>query len=127
MPTAELEVYYGFTKNFVRMHGQEQVDRYMEQLKQPGVSFHGTYRPCSLSIHTCQRYLLCSTPCTLLPRYCGHAGVLPVANQVLDRSIRRIDSTLSTVLRLNAHRAQLGVLTWYAAQRSVQYALVPCF
>jgi hypothetical protein len=43
MPTAELEVYYGFTKNFVRMHGQEQVDRYMEQLRQPGVTFHGTY------------------------------------------------------------------------------------
>ena len=94
MPTAELEVYYGFTKNFVRMHGQEQVDRYMEQLKQPGVTFHGTYRQCSLSIHTGQRYLLCSTPSTLLPRYCGHAGVLPVhtSSKPSTRSIRSADS-----------------------------------
>ena len=91
MPTAELEVYYGFTKNFVRMHGQEQVDRYMEQLKQPGVTFHGTYRQCSPSTLVSVTYYV--VPQAL---YCrGTVAMLeccqftPVANQVLDRSIRR--------------------------------------
>ena len=28
-------------KNFLRMHGQAEIDRYMKQLAQPGVTFHG--------------------------------------------------------------------------------------
>lgn len=46
VPQAELDVYYGFTKTFDQLHANNPQmlkwrERIMEQLKQPGVNFHG--------------------------------------------------------------------------------------
>jgi hypothetical protein len=47
-PDALLDVYYGFNKLFIRRHGEDVVNTFMEKLSQPGITFHGMVRAARL-------------------------------------------------------------------------------